>query len=149
MKNIIYKKVQLNGQLEESFSMFTENKKVKQWLAKEAMIEPKRGGKFELFWDLADREVNSTIGCKITAIEHKRLLCFEWKGPQEFAEVMNEADPLTHVSVFFADTVDGQATEIHLIHTGWGHSKEWEEARGWFDRVWENALKNLVTVMNK
>jgi uncharacterized protein YndB with AHSA1/START domain len=145
MNKIIHAKVKLNCSQEQAFEMFTNNANVQSWLAEMADIEPFVGGKYELFWDVNNKNINSTLGCKITALENNKLLCFEWKGPVQFADFMNTADPLTQVSVmFFPDNND--STEIHLIHTGWGSDENWEKARIWFDSVWENALNSLNNI---
>jgi hypothetical protein len=119
-------------------------------LSVEADVEPRVGGKYELFRDPEDRENNSTIGCRITATEEGKLLAFEWKGPVQFKGVMNRADPLTHVSVFFLP-LRGETeplTEVHVIHSGWGRSEAWGEARRFFERAWEEALKALCEAVD-
>lgn len=113
-----------------------------------AHIEPYVGGKYELFWNADDKESNSTLGCKITAIENNSLLCFEWKGPVQFADFMNTADPLTHVSVVFIPDYEDNSTEIHLIHSGWRSEENWEVARVWFESVWKNAFNSLKIKSN-
>jgi hypothetical protein len=40
--------------------------------------------------------------------------------------------------------LDEETTEAHLIHSGWGSSPEWEEARQWFVRAWGLAFEQLV-----
>lgn len=85
MDKIIHCKVRLNCSQQQSFEMFTKNSNVQTWLAENACIEPYVGGKYELFWDVDNKKTNSTLGCKITAIENNKLLCFEWKGPVQFA----------------------------------------------------------------
>jgi len=130
--------------------MFTINKVLKSWLTKLADVEPVVGGKYELFWDPEDKENNSTIGCKITALEQDRLLAFDWKGPIQYKHFMNNADPLTQVVVSFFPYEAGTSpcTEVHVIHTGWRDSSEWEEARKYFERAWSNALEELRKVVN-
>jgi len=124
--------------------MFTKNSNIQTWLANSACIEPYVGGKYELFWDTDNKKINSTIDCKITALEINKLLCFEWKGPEQFSHFMNIAEPLTHVSVLFIpDYENNNVTEIHLVHTGWKNDENWEKARIWFESVWINALDNL------
>jgi len=105
-------------------------------------VEPKAGGKYELFWNPDDRQYDSTIGCRITAIEPGKLLAFEWKGPKQYSDFMNAADPLTHVTVSFVP-VDPTTTEVHLVHSGWRSSAEWEEARQWFVNMWTWAFSEL------
>ncbi|MFT4147005.1 MAG: SRPBCC domain-containing protein [Mobilitalea sp.] len=144
MDRIIHCKVRLNCSRQQSFEMFTKNSNIQLWLADSADIEPYVGGKYELFWDIDNKKINSTIGCKITALESNKLLCFEWKGPEQFSHFMNIAEPLTHVTVLFIpDYENDNLTEIHLIHTGWKSDENWEKARIWFEYVWINALENL------
>jgi hypothetical protein len=86
----------------------------------------------------------------VTAIEKDRLLSFEWKGPRQFERFMNRADPLTHVVVSFFPCSEGSAgaTEVHVVHSGWRSSPEWEEARKWFERAWGAALEELERQIN-
>jgi len=121
--------------------MFTVNAHLEKWLTKVADVEPKLGGKYELFWNPEDMTNDSTIGCKILAFQPSNFLAFEWKGPRQFKHFMNDASPLTHVVVCFIPCHDG--TEIHLLHTGWRNTPEWEEARKWFDRAWTMVLTEL------
>jgi uncharacterized protein YndB with AHSA1/START domain len=145
MNGIIYDSVRLNCDAHRAFEMFTVNEHIQSWLTLIADVEPVVGGKYELSWDPDDRESNSTIGCKVTAIEPGKFLSFEWKGPKQYQHFMNNADPLTHVVVFFIPCGDGSTpcTEVHLVHSGWGSSAEWEEARQWFERAWDNAFEEL------
>lgn len=146
MDKIIHSSAIVNGDLSAAFAMFTQGSQITTWLAMGAEVEPFVGGRYELFWDMNNRAINSTMGCKVTAIEENELLCFEWKGPVQFAGFMNTAAPLTHVAVFFAPR-DEHTTTIHLVHSGWGDNEQWEEARAWFEAVWGNALRKLEDVM--
>lgn len=151
MDRILHFKVRLNCDPQRAFEMFTVNRNLESWLVNSADVEPVAGGKYELFWNPSDRENNSTIGCKIMAIEPDRLLTFEWKGPVEFKAFMNDADPLTHVTVCFVPIQEGSSrqTEVHVVHSGWRSDSRWEEARSWFDRAWNGALGELVKRVNE
>lgn len=142
MNKIIHCKANLKCNVETAFSMFINNQEVVKWLTEESAIEQRVGGKYELFWDKENRNNNSTLGCKITAFELNRLLCFTWKGPAQYADVMNTADPLTHVCVTFFQ-INENETEIHLVHSGWGESDKWEQALLWFERVWNQSFNFL------
>jgi hypothetical protein len=146
VNRILHHSTQLNCDLRQAFEMFASNEHLQSWLAEIADVEPKLGGKYELFWDPDDKENNSTIGCKITALQNNKFLAFEWKGPNQFKHFMNEADPLTHVVVFFVqcdESIVKPCTEVHLIHSGWGDSAEWEKARQWFKKAWDSAFDKL------
>ncbi|MCG8571188.1 MAG: SRPBCC domain-containing protein [Spirochaetes bacterium] len=142
MDKIIAKSIQLNCSVEKAFQMFTENQLLESWLCLKADVEPVLGGKYELFWNPEDKENNSTIGCRITSIEKNKMLSFEWKGAEQFKHFMNQTDPLTHVVVMFFSEQQSTAT-VYLIHSGWRNTKEWEEARQWFDQAWQQAFAAL------
>jgi hypothetical protein len=148
MNEIINLSLVLDCDTKKAFAMFTGKKEVSSWLAIDANIELRMGGKYELFWDPKDRVNNSTIGCRINGLEIGKMLAFEWKGPIEYKNLMNNVDPLTQVIVFFVpfgETAEKgkEQTEIHLVHTGWRSTDKWEECRRWFIKAWESAFKKL------
>jgi len=144
MENIIQINVEIECDIYNAFKMFTVNNLLEAWLTEKAEVEPKVGGKYELFWEPEDRENNSTIGCKITGIEENRFISFDWKGPVQFKSFMNVADPLTHVLVFFlSDPNEKNKTTIHLFHTGWRKEEEWQRAHNFFENAWAKALQEL------
>jgi uncharacterized protein YndB with AHSA1/START domain len=124
-----------------AFAYFTDAALLQQWLAAVADVEPHVGGKYELFWQPDDRESNSTIGCRVTAVEPGQLVAFQWRSPKQFKSFANTADPLTHVVVMFVP--ENAGTRVHLIHTGWRSSPDWEEARAWQERAWAGAFEEL------
>jgi uncharacterized protein YndB with AHSA1/START domain len=144
MENIILVKEEIDCDVDSAFSMFTKNELLENWLTVKADVEPKVGGKYELFWDLEHPEDDSTIGCKITGIEKNKFVSFEWKGPAEFTSFMNLVDPLTHIIVFFTHNNNQKKTNIHLFHTGWRKGSDWQKARQYFKKAWCNALQCLA-----
>ncbi|MHA1985026.1 MAG: SRPBCC family protein [Promethearchaeota archaeon] len=143
METIIQLKEEVNCDLNTAFDMFTQNNLLESWLTVKAEVEPRVGGKYELFWQPENRENNSTIGCKVTGID-QNFLSFDWKGPTEFQSFMNIANPLTHVIVFFSHKgINPNITLINLFHTGWKSDPEWKQARDYFEKAWSNALGEL------
>lgn len=127
-----------------AFRYFTDNDLLESWLTASADVEPKAGGKYELFWQPDDRENNSTIGCQVTVVAPGQFIAFQWRSPKQFKPFVNTADPLTHVVAMFVS--DGSGTMVHLIHSGWRSSAEWEEARIWQEQAWTVAFKELRRV---
>ncbi|MHA1712585.1 MAG: SRPBCC family protein [Candidatus Ranarchaeia archaeon] len=150
MGNIIHLAVPLPCDVQTAFNMFTVNKLLESWLAIKANVEPVKDGRYELFWDPSDPNHNSTLGCRITSIEQGHFLSFEWKGPKQFEHFMNTFDPLTHVIIFFLPCPEApdHCTEVHLIHTGWRNSSEWEEARKWVEKSWREAFTRLSEIVS-
>lgn len=131
----------------EMFKYFTNKSCLQSWLATAAEVEPRVGGKYELFWQPKDRENNSTIGCRITAFTSGQLIAFQWRSPTQFKSFANSADPLTHVVVTFVSESGG--TRVHLLHSGWRSSALWEVARLWQEKAWIGAFKQLEKVINE
>ncbi len=146
MEKIIHLSVHLQCDYHHAFEMFTNNSLLESWLVPRAETEPILGGRFELFWEPNDRENNSTIGCRVTAIEPDQFLAFDWRSPKQFKHITNNADPLTHVVVFFIPQYKG--TDIHLIHSGWRSTADWEEARNWQEQAWRIAFQKLEKQIN-
>ncbi|MGW4397094.1 SRPBCC family protein [Amycolatopsis nivea] len=112
------------------------------WLAEDARVGTAVGEPFELFWDPGNREVNSTIGCRIVEWEEPTRLTIEWKGPVQFASIMNGSPVPTWVSVDLR-AGSGNSTILRLRHGGWRSGETWLQARAWHETVWGNALNQL------
>jgi hypothetical protein len=51
--------------------------------------------------------------------------------------------------VCFIPAVDGRAlTDVHLIHSGWRSTPDWEAARQWFEVSWRGAFTELEKQIN-
>ncbi|MDF1515468.1 MAG: SRPBCC domain-containing protein [Anaerolineae bacterium] len=146
MDKVIHVSTVLQRDPHQAFAYFTQNRWLEQWLTKVADVEPFVGGKYELFWNPDDRTHDSTIGCRITAIVKDKLLAFEWKGPRQYESFAYTADPLTHVVVSFIP--EESTTHVHLIHSGWCSTAEWEEMRVWFERAWQQTFAKLESMVN-
>ncbi len=138
--------VKLNTNPREVWRAWTETEKIINWFSPEANIEPRSGGAYELYFDPKDHDHMSTKGCTITEFKPMDRLGFSWKGPDQYRELMNEPDPLTHVEVEFKDE-DG-ATQLTLEHGGWGDGEEWVEAREWHRRAWKGVLDQLESFLS-
>ena len=146
MDKIIHLSCKLHCDSQHAFELFTDNSALESWLVNLAEVEPVIGGKYELFWEPDDRDNNSTIGCKVTAVEAGQLIVFEWRSPKQYKHFANNVDPLTHVVVSFHP--DGEWTIVHLVHSGWRSAPEWEEARQWQERAWSIAFVELGKKVN-
>lgn len=147
MDKVIHHSVKLKCDPDRAFELFTVKGLLEAWLVPAADVEPRSGGKYELFWEPNDRENDSTLGCKITAIVPHKLIAFEWRSSRQFKHFANAVDPLTHVVVCFIPDRDG--TDVELIHSGWRGTAEWEEARLWQDRAWTLAFQALDKYVNQ
>jgi uncharacterized protein YndB with AHSA1/START domain len=151
--DVIHVSAILDVDVGTAFEMFASADNIRKWLIDPfgggaALVEPKVGGKFELFWNADGGAREGTPGCQITALVPSRLIGFNWKGPTEVAVPMNRADPLTHVTVSFSPIGNGHKgrTAVNLIHSGWGSSSDFQAGRAYFEQAWTAAFRNLETV---
>lgn len=128
-----------------AFEYFTKDELIESWLTTAANVEAVEGGRYELFWEPGDRENNSTIGCRVTAVAPGQFIAFQWRSPRQYKEFANRSDPLTHVVVLFVP--EGAGTRVHLVHSGWRSDPDWEEARQWQERAWAGAFRQLERVV--
>jgi len=120
---------------------WTYTDRVTAFFAPAANIEARLGGAYELFFDPANRERMCTAGCTITQLEPMSRLGFSWKGPDQFAALMNDQAHLTTVTITL-ESVDG-ATRVAMEHAGWGDGEEWAAARTWHVKAWEMVLQSM------
>ncbi|NMO96102.1 SRPBCC family protein [Paenibacillus lemnae] len=137
----ITQEIWIHADLELVWKAWTKEDRITEWFAPAARIEPRSGGAFELFFNPADPTVMSTKGCIILSYEAPHKLVFQWKGPDPFATIMNRTESLTLVQVSLNPTDSG--THVVLVHTGWGITEEWVQARQWHVQAWEQMLDSL------
>lgn len=146
MSQVFHLQVSLRCSPARAFNLFTDPRGLESWLTEKAVVEPEVGGKYELFWEPDDPENNSTIGCRITALAAGEMIAFDWRSPRQFKHFTNSADPLTHVVVAFVPA--GEETRVHVLHSGWRSTPEWQEARAWQERAWGLVLDALTKQVN-
>lgn len=137
----IEKEVMIQLDIELVWRAWTESDRVAQWFAPASEIEPIVGGKYEIYFNPADKDTMSTKGCKVLKIEKPKVLAFDWKGPDQFAEIMNQPNELTNVEVSF--TEHGNRTLVSLRHSGWKESEGVSLAKKWHVQAWDDVLSSL------
>ncbi|WP_370873474.1 SRPBCC family protein [Peribacillus cavernae] len=122
--------------------------RVSEWFAPEAVVEPKEGGPFELYFEPGNTTGMNTKGCKITKLVDEKELQFTWKGPDQFADIMNMDNELTIVKVSFEE-VDHETTKVIVEHTGFKSDENWSDAFKWHQMAWSGVLDSLKSVLEK
>lgn len=142
----INNEITVNLPIELVWHAWTISDRVAQWFAPETKIETKVGGAYELYFVPGNKSGMNTNGCKILNMDHCKQLVFEWKGPDQFSSLMNEAYPLTKVTVNFEKVRDGK-TKVIVVHTGFKDRDDWNEAIQWHEMAWSGVLKSLKNAL--
>ncbi|MED3573938.1 SRPBCC family protein [Cytobacillus praedii] len=127
---------------------WTISERVAQWFAPETIIEAKEGGAFELYFVPGNRTGMNTRGCKIIKMIDQDELQFNWKGPDQFEEVMNKGEELTSVKVKLVSINEG-TTKVIIEHTGFKNEDRWAEAIKWHQMAWSGVLSSLKSALEK
>ena len=97
---------------------FTTSAGMMNWVAPEATVEPRTGGKWEV------RFGSSVGGGTIVLIQPKSLLALAALAPDRFPTVRRERT----TAVFLFDAAGPNATTVRLAQTGWKDGEEWDRA---------------------
>jgi len=128
--------------IEELWSLWTVDEKLKKWLAEDAKVSTRAGATYELFWEPDHPERNSTKDCIVLDQDPQKVLVFTWRGPVPFSDLMNTSPPPTYVRVRF-EQVDKNHSKVELTHYGWGSTDKWKEAKSWQENAWRGAFDRM------
>ena len=125
------------------YSAFVDPHHLTGWMCDEANVEPKVGGRYEDGWN----EPRFVSRGQITRMTADLDLGYRWLAPAPIARLMNVPTPKTAVYVRLQESPEG--IDVTLEHTGWGQGDDWEEARSWHFRLWDDRLHRLKDYLMK
>lgn len=130
---------------ERVFEAWLKPELLEQWLARRAVVEPRVGGSYQLFWEpeaSQEPKRGKKKGARITNLVPGEELSFDWRGPLEHFETMGDT-----TAVFLRLEKRDGATLLRFTHTGWGNGPQWEDARAWQTEAWREALEGLKNML--
>lgn len=121
------------------FSDWTTVAGVKSFFVKDAKIELREGGAYEMYFLLdAEAGQRGSEGCTIIEYEENRSLSFTWNFPPILPDIRHEH---TRVDVSFAEHESGK-TQVRLSQTGWQDGPSWDAGYSYFEEAWAWVLNN-------
>lgn len=144
----IKNEVTVNAPLNLVWYAWTISERVSEWFAPEAKVEAVEGGKYELYFIPGNDTAMNTKGCTILKLIDERDLVFTWKGPDQFAPVMNSENELTTVHVSFKSN-DSSSTSVIVEHRGFKDDTRWKEAIKWHQMAWEGVLSSFKSALEQ
>jgi uncharacterized protein YndB with AHSA1/START domain len=142
----IHQEVDLAAPPERVFQLWTTLEGVRRFLAPDARIDPRVGGRYEILFQ-PDKDPEGvrqgTKGAHILRLEKNRVLAFEWRGREDMAEMNIEPLP-TRVELTF-EPVAGQPgrTHLSLTHSGFLRGAGWDRSYDFFNQAWAVVLARL------
>jgi uncharacterized protein YndB with AHSA1/START domain len=136
----LVKTATVKATVDEVWSAWTTTEGIQSFFAPEARVEARPGGPFEVYINpYAKPGMKGADDMVFLALQEKRMLSFTWNAPPHLPEVRRQR---TSVTVRMKPAGEG-ATEVRLVHSGWGDGGQWDQAYAYFDRAWGNVLANL------
>ncbi|MDX2177511.1 MAG: SRPBCC domain-containing protein [Candidatus Sumerlaeia bacterium] len=129
----ITKTAELHCTLDEAWDAWTSSEGMAAWWVEESRIDPRPGGKFELYMGPGEPGQRGSEGCRVLSVLPKRMFSFEWNAPPSFPEW--RAKRKNHVVLEFAESAPGKVS-VTLTHLGWQEDEESQKVYAYFDRAW-------------
>ncbi len=138
----------VNAPIADVWSSWTTAEGIKSFIGREATIELRPGGAYEIYFDdKGSPGQRGSEGCHVLAYEPMRMLSFSWNAPPKLAHCRGER---TWVVVTLEEAETGR-TRVRLTQHGFAekiasqpeHAAEWRECRGYFVNAWPRVLGAL------
>ena len=136
--------VVIEAPVSEVWKAWTTREGIRSFLAPEANIDLRPGGRYEPLFLLDNPPgKQGCSGCIILAIQPEKMLSFTWNSPPHLPEVR---DHYTHVTLRF-EPLDGGKTRLIFHQEGWGEGGQWTDSHAYFTRAWKQTV--LPTLQRK
>jgi len=137
LRPMVYAEETVEAPIAEVWTDWTTAEGLKTFFAKEANIEARPGGAYELFFAPdAPEGSRGNDGGVVLGLEDGQMLNVTWAMPPYMPEIRPHQ---TVLQLRFTPVGDGR-TRIRIYHTGFGDSAAWEEGRAYFAKTWPEVL---------
>jgi uncharacterized protein YndB with AHSA1/START domain len=119
------------------FRALTDAGELARWFASSAESDPRSGGEFSYRFEFDDPARNHTYSGRYLEVVPGEHVAYPWQG------ALGE----TRVDVRLERA--GDATRVHLTHSGWGEGAGWDEAVELHRQGWRGFLANLESVLER
>lgn len=130
----------LEAPLEKAWTAWTTVEGLRTFLAPDARIEVKPGGRWEIVF-LPDAPAGSqgSEGCRVLEVRPRKLLAFDWNFPPDMPAIRNEK---TACRLEFHAFGEGR-THVTFQQTGWKEGPDWDRGFRYFAEAWSLVLARL------
>ncbi len=114
---------------------------LRTFFAPGAKVEPVTGGAYEIWFNpYAPEGMRGTDGMQLLAMQEPTMFTFTWIAPPTMPAMRKQ---VTYVTVRLAPKGD-KATEVSLLHGGWGEGTEWDAYYANAEKTWQSTLSVLA-----
>jgi uncharacterized protein YndB with AHSA1/START domain len=133
-------RVDVAAPIEAVWAAWTDPAHVREWFAREAVIELQPLGRFEiLFAPEAPAGSRGAENNLVLAVQAPEMLAFTWDAPPHLPEARRQR---TSVVVRLEPLAAG-GTRVWFEQSGWGRGGQWDQAYDYFTGAWKTVLALL------
>jgi uncharacterized protein YndB with AHSA1/START domain len=123
---------------ERVFQALTNAAELSRWWTTRAESDPRTGGAFSYTWEFEqDTGRDHTREGEYLDVTPNERVSYDWPMP------------LGDTVVDFRLEPSGEATELKLIHSGWGPGSAWDESTEMHRQGWSFFLDNLKAYLER
>jgi len=133
-------RVDVAAPIESVWAAWTEPAHVREWLARDAVIELEPLGRFEILF--APERPSGTRGAennRVLAVQAPEMFAFTWDAPPHLPEARRQRTSV----VVRLEPLGAGGTRVWLEQTGWGRGGQWDQAYDYFTDAWKKVLALL------
>lgn len=147
-EKILRLEIDLPIDLTTAWKLFTNDEKLKKWIAPLAHIELKSGGYIITNYD-STKELSDSSSIKLPILSYidYELLVLKVNLNDQFAGSVRESDKNLQEIIQFK-MVDNQHTKIISSMIGWGNGSDWDKTYNFFVKGNEWTYKELLKHYN-
>lgn len=127
----------INASIDDVWNAWTTEEGAKSFFAPDCKIELLPNGKYEMYFlPEAPEGQRGGEGCKILAVQEKKLFSFSWNSPPIFPEVRFQ---YTTVILRF-EKLSQNKTRLYFTEIGWGDGGGWDKSFEYFTKAWGKVV---------
>lgn len=139
-------KVKVAAPIADVWKAWTSVEGIRSFFAPGAKIDYRTGGDYEIWFNpYAPAGMRGTDGMQILAMQEPNMLTFTWIAPPTMPAMRKQ---VTYVTIRLRAAGE-KATEVSLLHGGWGEGTEWDAYFASAERTWQSTLSVLAKRFEK
>jgi uncharacterized protein YndB with AHSA1/START domain len=133
----VHAEILVNSKIENVWKAWTTEAGVKSFFAPGCNVSAQVGGQYEIYFNpTGEPGKRGAEGTKILALEPNRMLAFTWNNPPHIAPLRWQYTSV----VVKLKPAGANRTRVSLSQTGWGDTKDWDQAFAYFSKAWREQV---------
>lgn len=121
---------------ESVWDLLTTKSGLKQFFARNIMVDMVPGGLFEILFDLDQpKGLQGSEGMHVLSMEAPHMFSFSWNAPPHLDEVRQQR---TVVQIYLTPEEDG--CRLYFVNSGYGQGDQWQASKAYFIKAWSQIV---------